>query len=107
MAASAPVSVSATASSCASAIRQIPSLTFLLYRRSNLGLALLENLHDFLEMGDISPALAYRILQQFDHSVAKAVAEARTREPSPIYRFSASKYLKKNRESWDCWELRY
>ena len=76
-----------------SALRQVPSEVYQLYRRTAIGKALLENLDNFLEAGVLSPELAYKVLQQFDHCMAKAIAEGRTRKPAPLYRFYAGRLL--------------
>ncbi len=78
---------------CSSILRQIPSQAFLLYRRCNLGLALFEAIDECLESGAFSPLLGYRLVQQFDHSVAKELARARSDEEDGkrMFRFMAER----------------
>ena len=74
-----------------SSLLYVPNLAFHLYRRCRLGLALFDALHECLEASLISPQLAYSIVQQYDHSVAKELA--RTRRQKDVFRFVAERLL--------------
>ena len=67
-------------------VRHCKTRMFELHRRNHIGLALIDAIDEMLvEDADrgFTPELAYKIVQQFDHAMAKAVAKAKT-SASPV-----------------------
>lgn len=52
---------------------------FHIYRATTLGITLQDTLDEQLQLGRISPALAVKILQQFDKSINTALSTARNK----------------------------
>ncbi|KAG9319719.1 hypothetical protein KVV02_008333 [Mortierella alpina] len=44
------------------------------YRKSSIGLALIDSLDELIQSGHINPQLAMRVLAQFDMSIAEALS---------------------------------
>ncbi|KAG0343860.1 Transcription initiation factor IIA small chain (TFIIA 13.5 kDa subunit) [Podila humilis] len=44
------------------------------YRKSSIGLALIDSLDELIQSGHINPQLAMRVLAQFDTSIAEALS---------------------------------
>jgi hypothetical protein len=63
-------------------VEHIPTQMYHLYRTTRLCRALIEALEDLVVTGDITNAAAYGVLQQYDHSVLKAIR--RPKEKSKI-----------------------
>ncbi len=76
-----------------SALRHQPSLSFHVYRRCRAGAALLDALDEALERGLFLPRLAYALLQQLDHALARTVAAARASPAELLVRFGAGRVV--------------
>ncbi len=53
----------------------------------------MEAIDEMLQAGEITPQLAYKMVQQFDYCVASELAKAKTQDSPPLYRFHAGRLL--------------
>ncbi|BFZ26074.1 hypothetical protein BsWGS_29113 [Bradybaena similaris] len=67
-------------------------MNYQLYRNTTLGQKLQESLDEFIQMGQISPKLALHVMQQFDKSISKALAESVTAKISFKGKLSTYRY---------------
>ncbi|KAH8926591.1 transcription initiation factor IIA, gamma subunit [Atractiella rhizophila] len=55
-----------------------------LYRRSTIGVALMDSLDELIQSGHINPQLALKVLHQFDRAAAAALSTNQTKSKATI-----------------------
>jgi hypothetical protein len=75
-----------------SSLYHVTTMAFQVYRHSRLGVALLETILKELEAGRMDMNLGVALMQQFDHSVATALAHARVSQRQFFFRAGRMDY---------------